>query len=389
MTTNLSVKRVKQVITFCGFLAIFLAQVFIQYIPGVQSVLLVLFLIGMSLFILLKGKAVQKKLMLFVFPMCVALIALGGLLGYSPDPIKNLPYMYFYFSVMLGFLFANDYSFFVKLIKIFLLINMFAMLYEFLNSSYILEPTSDLEHFIGRAKGLVSYSKEAGAFIMVVTILLVADLHYKWFPVLFISSVLTGSRMAMIFVFIMLLVELFRRTPSINMRKYFSKLPYFLLIIVSLIVFINFYTSLEQSEIIRNRLAGSFDTGHSSNIERIGFWLEHFSIYSNFNAIGLIFGQPSKAQTIAGNGAENAFLNLLTDGGGVAVLLYISAMIFMYVVAKGRFSMFIKLLLLVIAMQVSRVALGFLDGTVFWACFWVLLLHHFSSRNPTPTNHHT
>ena len=59
------------------------------------------------------------------------------------------------------------------------------MMYEFYTSSFLLTPTSDLSNFIGRAKGLISYSKEAGAVALVFAVFYIKEMRYRWLLIVF------------------------------------------------------------------------------------------------------------------------------------------------------------------------------------------------------------
>ena len=314
----------------------------------------------------------ERKLTFFVlcFALC-SLASIGGLIGVA-QPFVNISLVYFYFSIVFGFFFACNYDFFVRLLKSFLVLNFLAMIYEFGSSAFILEPTSDLPQFIGRAKGLISYSKEAGALVLVFAVFFVRELGYRWFPVLLASAVLTGSRMSMVVVFLIIFLELIRRLFH-HRRAFVSNLFSIFVLILVLMVGVLFYLSLGQSEIIVNRFYRTFDITHSSNIERMHFWASYLAVYSEFDLVNLIFGRPYFAQYFIGNGAESAFLNLLTDGGMVGLSVYLFAILFICFRAPLKVSFMCNVFLLLVSMQLSRVGLGFLDGVVLWVIFWVLI----------------
>lgn len=358
-------------LVFIGFFAVYFSAFLNQYIPILKSPLLIVFLI-LGFFISF-SQAYRKdfKITLAFFFIPVFLILLGGLVGFK-GVLENVVYVFFYFPIILGYVFSFRFELFFKLIKFFIFINLLAMLYEFSTISYLLEPTSDFSMFIGRAKGFISYSKEAGSFILVFTLLFIQYLRPQWFIVLLFSSILTGSRLAMIIVFIAIIIEIYNR---IKLRHVFS--PVLILVsLASLLIIlygIYLYSNQEQSALILERLGGALDTGHSSNTERINFWTSHLAVYDDFDHIRYLFGSPGESISIVKNGAESALINLLTDGGVVAVLVYMSAIIFMFFLTNLKVTTFLHLLLLIFAMQLSRVNIGFLDATLFWAYFGYLV----------------
>ena len=304
---------------------------------------------------------------------CVCLAGIAALLG-EAAPWANVSSVYFYFSILIGFIFSRNYQFFVHILKFFLLLNAILMLYEFYTFSYLLTPTSDLSHFIGRAKGLISYSKEAGAVALVVATFYIKEFQYRWLLIIFLISILSGSRMSMIFVFSILVVEVLCRQFRNRSGSFFTSGLIFFTVLAG---FVATYISLDQSQVILARLMRAFDVDHSSNVERIAFWLKYLAIFAEYDLWSLIFGKPNYAQQAVGNGAESAFLNLLTDGGIISLGVYITAIIVLLMRAPTTLGIIFNVGVLLISMQISRVGLGFLDGTLFWVFFWNLL---FESR---------
>ena len=365
----------RDLLTFAGFMSLYASQALIQYFPTARIVLLLVFLCGMALYIFFYLEE-EKKLTFFVLCFaCCALASIGSLIGVA-HPMLNISLVYFYFSIVFGFVFACNYDLFVRLLKSFLVLNFFVMIYEFYSLSFLLEPTSDLPQFIGRAKGLISYSKEAGALVLVFSVFFVRELEYRWFPILLVSAVLTGSRLSMVVVLLIIFLELIRRLFH-QRRAFVSNLFSIFVLILVFIVGVLFYLSLGQSEIIVNRIYRTFDVTHSSNVERMHFWAAYLAVYSEFDLVNLIFGRPYFAQNVMGNGAESAFLNLLTDGGLVGLTVYLFAILFICFCAPLKFSFMCNICLLLASMQFSRVGLGFLDGVILWVIFWVMI---FDSR---------
>lgn len=358
-------------IIFFGFSSVYLSQVFSQYAPTVKYIFYFLFFLGSFITLFLKSK--KEELIRFV--LCVfyfsTLIFLGGMTG-ANSPVNNIERMFFYFSIILGMLFSNNIYFFLKILKIFIVINLIAMASEFVTQTFILKPTSDLDLFTGRAKGLISYSKEAGGFILVYTLLFIKNLDRKWFPILLCFSILTGSRLAIIIVFLAIVVEIFSR---LKVRDFITiKTIVFGAFTISLTLFLlNYYINSQQSEIIITRLYSSFEADHSSNVQRIGYWREYLAVYSDYSIYELIFGNPGQAAVIVKNGAESAYLNLLTDGGILAVIIYLFGIFVVFFNRKVSFSSIILVSLLLASMQITRVNIGFLDGVLLWTYFWYVV----------------
>jgi len=329
-------------------------------------------------YILLQRKHIEIKALICV-PMLCILIILGTLRGYN-ELTQNLIAMFFYVPVLLGLCFAINFTMFFKLLKIFILINLLAMVYEFITLSFIFEPTSDLAYFTGRAKGFISYSKEAGSFVLIFALLFSKRLKYNWFPILLFSAFLSGSRLAILGVILVICFEFGARIHLSN-KVSLGKVIGGCGLLFFMFIAGYFYISSDQSSIIIERLYSSLDTSHSSNNERMNFWYHHLLSFGGNNIFGFIFGEPGKSTALIGNGAESAFINLLADGGLVALFIYLVAIFLLFWLMGPNIKTLFILFLLVLSMQISRVNIGFLDGTVFWAYFWYLLLSNLRNNS--------
>lgn len=369
---------IDKVIVFFGFFTIFFGQLLNLYIPSLKLPLLLLFIIFAMSFILLNRKHIEIKALICVPLLCI-LIILGTFLGYN-ELTQNFTTMFFYIPVLLGLCFAINFTIFFKLLKIFILINLAAMVYEFITLSFIFEPMSDLAYFTGRAKGFISYSKEAGSLVLILALLFSQRLKYYWFPILLFSAFLSGSRLAILGVILIICFECCARihlSNKVSLGKVIGGggLLFFMFIAGY------FYISSDQSSIIIERLYSSLDTNHSSNNERMNFWYHHLLSFGDNNILGFIFGEPGKSTALIGNGAESAFINLLSDGGLVALFIYLTAIFLLFWLMGPSIQTLVILILLILSMQISRVNIGFLDGTVFWAYFWYLLLSNLRSNH--------
>lgn len=376
--------KLSYLVVVFGFLSVYLSQVLYQFLPVIKLPLLLIFIMGTLILIAVRKSNLEIKVFLICCLISSSLLIFGGLSG-SEGSISNLSKMFFYFTIMQGLFFSYYFEFYKKLLKYFVVINLFAMIYEFLTISYILEPTADLDVFIGRAKGVISYSKEAGSFILLFTILFIKELKVKWFPVLLFYAILTGSRLAILGVFASIAIEAFSRAKikgALSFKAIVASAIFILIISLGLY----FYYISAQSEIIVNRLSGALDTGHSSNLERVNFWIQHLAAYNDFKWWGLILGEPGRATGIVGNGAESAYLNLLTDGGIIALSVYLGGIFLLFILRGPSISWLFVLLLLVLSMQISRVNIGFLDGTMFWAYFWYLFQEKHLKKKKTLNN---
>ena len=72
---------------------------------------------------------------------------------------------------------------------------------------------------------------------------------------------------------------------------------------------------------------------------------------------------------------ESAFLNLLTDGGIISLGVYLSAILVILMRVPTTLGIIFNVGVLLVSMQISRVGLGFLDGTLFGCSFGICYLN--------------
>ena len=367
-----------------GFASIFTSQLLRQFVPILASPALIAFLCIHFFRVLLTYKSRMLITSLILFSTITILMISSSLMGYS-DYISNIKSLYFYVSIIYGFLFAIYYTEYLSLVKMLLFVNLIAMCYEWYNLEFILLPTSDLDHFYGRAKGFISYSKAAGAFVLAFTLLHAKSIKVSWFPVLIASSFLTGSRMAMTFVIICIAMEVLRRLASAKSTKIENVMLHCVLLI-SIVVFFYVFSLQSQSDVLINRLPSTFSVVKGANVERIHYWNEHLRIYDDLPWIHKLLGYPTYATKVIGNGAENSYLNLLNDGGIISLFLYSIGILIAFLLGQFNLSSIAYLILFLICMQISRFGLGFIDGTMLWVVFWYKINTYIGSNDQSCNN---
>lgn len=369
---------VKNTSVLAGVLAFFLSQVFVEFFPSYRLPLLAMFFVGGIFYIVRDHSKNEVFGLICIVATAFILMIISSFLGIR-SPLENVYIIYFYISIIIGFIFSRNEEIFIFFIKYFLLVNMVAMIYEFFTAEFILSPTSDHYRFLGRAKGLISYSKEAGAILLVFSLLYLNRLSPKWSLVLMVSAILSGSRLSIGFVAIAILLQV----GSLDRVKKLFNLRNFLLALVIVAIFYSFFSAYYlniNSDIIIDRLGQSLDPQSSGNAERISFWIKYLEVFNDFSIVNIFFGKPYYLQSVVGNGAENAFLAILTDGGLVPVIFYLLAFFITPLRMGSDKSIIIKLILLFIAMQFSRVGLGFTDGVLFWTFVWGRIIPRRSKR---------
>lgn len=304
---------------------------------------------------------VQSRQIIFVFIFAFFPIIFLSLFSY------NIESLFFCFSILLGFFLAKRIDLVFRAGMLFILINLFFLLYESLTQSYLLQPTADSFYFSGRAKGLFSYSKEYAGFLVVFTTVFIKKIKPSYFLILIISALLTGSRLPMITIFFL--------WGCVNL-KHLINFNWKALVLAFIVIFIGcsffiYYSQMGGTEHIIKRTLDSFNTDSSSNSLRIYFWSIYASMFSDFNAFNILFGYPGYITSEVGNGAESAWLAILSDGGIFMLSAYVFCTFYL-ALFKNEYCSSISILVLIFSMQISRITMGFYDGIFIWTLFFSL-----------------
>lgn len=363
----------------CSGLAVFVS-VYFSYVINVVSGYNGFSLVIMSILVCYSGVLIYlndgfyAKNCVICLPVLILLLmsvsSINGVGGF----FNNLFKLYFYVPILLGFIFSRIGSTYIQLLKLFIAINFFLMVYEFSTSSYILPATVDMPYFYGRAKGLLSYSKEIASILIIFSLFFIDRLRVVWLIILPMAAFLSGSRLAVIVVCGSVLLELYSRYRTSNLPGVFFRFILFLVFLAifssALLVFSNF----EYAYVFIARLENSINFSHSSNVERILFWKSYIATYMDYEFTSLMLGSPGYAQIKVGNGAESSYLNLLTDGGIISLLFYLVCLLVLFLSRYNNTNFVIRLLVFICAMQITRVGLGFIDGSMLWFLFWSYVL---------------
>lgn len=296
----------------------------------------------------------------FVFTIAfLGLISLNITTMPYKDGMQNL---YAHVSVLLGFFAFRYYEKFKKVLLFLIYINFIVMVFDVYSGEYLFnfDPIGNYYQNY-RGKGLFSYSKEAGSFMIFAA--LIFKNNRRALILIFISSLMSGSRSALFFVFLLVLIELFYEfKKNLNIKK--------ILVIVALvfIVSITSYIYLIDHPIILGRLEGSFnfsDTG--THGYRFFIWEEYLNVINNFNILHILFGNLAFVSNELGNGAENAYLTILSNGGFLLFIMIYVPILFLTFLSIVNFYRFYPFILLLIILQFGRQGLGWSDGILFWA----------------------
>lgn len=305
-----------------------------------------------------------NKLNLLAAFIFLPIITFYILYFYNDEFISNL--LSFWIMVFIGFIYHNKYNNLFIILRLLLILNTFLVAYEFLNLTYLWNISEDA--FFGRAKGLFSAPKEAGMFISVFLIVYFEKISIIDFVYVLITSFFIGSRtlfLISIVSFLPILIQLFR-----NSKVHLKYIIYLLLVVVTIVIIYYFDIIYDSFEVI-GRLDSLTNTEEGGNDLRIYVLIEGLKVFINSPLQQIFFGLGTKVEMLLGNGAENAYLNILLRYGIFGFLFFITAILFplKYKSRNGKF-IFIFFLILLIG---NRGLAGMLDSFIFFCYVGYLL----------------
>lgn len=311
----------------------------------------------------------------------IFIIAILGLISLN---ITTMPYeagiqsLYANLSIIFGFFAFRYYEKFKKLLLFMIYINFLVMLFDVYSGEYLFnfDPIGNYYQEY-RGKGLFSYSKEAGSFMIFAA--LIFRNNRATLILIFLSSIMSGSRSALVFVFLLLLIELF-----FELKRHFSAKKILAIWFIICVTFILAYIYLIDHPIMVGRLEGSFnfsDTG--THGYRFFIWEEYLRVIGDFNMLHIMFGNLAFVNNELGNGAENAYLTILSNGGFLLFIMIYVPMLFLTFLSIINFYKFYPFILLLIIFQFGRQGLGWSDGILLWAyIFYIYNSEYFKNILP-------
>jgi len=262
-----------------------------------------------------------------------------------------------------------------KILKLIVVINLFAMLYESYFGYYLFVIQREIVYEPGRMQGLFAYSKEASYFLVSTLILFRINRENKiLLYVLLMSSLLTGSRTSILPVVLIVvldsLMDLLKMDRiKIIIQRYSAVTLVTIISIVSVLIYFN-----ADNEYIYYRILNSFNFESSSQISRLNFWNMYINGISSFSMSELWIGNGTYLNHVYGNGAENTFLMLFSQVGVIGLMLILAPLIYYWFKNRTNYVAVTNFIIIVFAMQVGRYGIGWSDGILLW--IYVFSLHN-------------
>jgi hypothetical protein len=267
--------------------------------------------------------------------------------------------LYANLSIVFGFFAFRYYEKFKFLLVYAITINFIIMIYDISNLAYLFN-FDPVQYFyqVDRGKGLFSYSKEAGAFTIFATLMF--RNNSKILSLLFLTSILSGSRSAIIFIFFIIIINIiFSSFYKIDFKK--LKVIFFGVLIILL-------SSYLINDHLFNRMGNSFDFSESGTHNyRFFIWGQYLKEFYLSSTIHILFGNLGYLRSILGNGAESAYFTVLANGGLFLLVVFYLPILFLATLSVLNFRMFYPFILLLIMLQFGRQGTGWADGILLWA----------------------
>ena len=189
----------------------------------ILAVLMVLFFSITNVFVNIKNKNLD-----FIFQSILVVFVVFQLLLNQNRiyPADIAPFITI--IIALSFYKYNDLIF--DVLKVAIVTNFAVMIYEFFTGDYLIRSVEVNNYEYGRLQGIFSYSKEVGYFILM-AFLYIRKYNAGFFikSIVIASSLMSGSRMAMIFIaFIMILDFVFSLRMKFHAKAFFRVIVTFI-----------------------------------------------------------------------------------------------------------------------------------------------------------------
>lgn len=281
--------------------------------------------------------------------------------------------------MLLGTAFMKNIDETIKILKVVVIVNFFIMLYEVINFEYLIQIVEANKYEFGRMQGLFSYSKEAGYFLLIAFIYMrYFDISMFYKIIILLSSVLSGSRTAIVaIVFILLVDYIYNTHKGINIKFLFKQYMLFIITITSLWL-LSVYYFTDQNEYMLHRILSSFDFESSSQVTRVTFWNEYFQSLNNYSILQWLVGNGTYLNNLIGNGSENAYLMVISQLGILGFFIFTLPFIFVIVLFLNKPFKYYPLLVLAIFLFVGRIGVGWADGILMWMLVYYVIYQNYT-----------
>ncbi|UPS92549.1 hypothetical protein [Bizionia sp. M204] len=290
-----------------------------------------------------------------------------------------------YLSPITAIVIINNYDYFLRVMKVFIILTLILAFYEFINQEYLFVVLRDTffgyrpldEKFYGGYSGIfrskVYFEGPLALSQFAIGTALIFRKNVKMLYIILLISIIANGRLGIVFCGIILATYYFKKynLASILLR------PKSILLLISGFfgVFLALYFLLDKTSI--DRLKEAFDVSNEGNSERINFWIRGFDMLLNYDFLNLIFGNNGAFVNEYKNNAENGWLTLLLNNG-ILGFMYYAIPVFLIAVNSIKKSPInsVYILVLVGSMFVQTFHLGASANLIYW-----LVIYSFYKKN--------
>ena len=309
---------------------------------------------------------------------------------------QDLGYINLFYTVIFGFILAQDFYFSKKMLLITFFIQLILIIYERItstviytsvvsgvihNHSYDYSQSFKLFDVTGfRPKGLFTGTLIATSFIIYLAMFYRNNI--KMLLLLLFSAFILNGRLATIIVGFTLLIKVFKQYDIIIIEKLSLIRKQLFYIIPVILVFLLFYVI--TPEIILNNYLNAFDFNSMSNAGRIYAYGQSFLLFISYTPMQKLFGLPGNEvfdiydRVVA---SESGVISMFLDIGIVGFSYYIYYFILTFKVDKSSMfnlkSKYIGLKYVVIVMFFSFFQYEHINGNLRGTLFWFMIIFIF------------
>jgi hypothetical protein len=376
----------KKILISLLFVYIFFADIIISVIEisSLKSILSALiFLLSLIYFSINYKKLIFKQFLIVPFFLIVVFVLIWQDLGYI-----NL-----FFTVIFGYIFAQDFSFSKRMLLFTFIIQLILTMYERITSSVIYtnvvsgvinensyDYSKSFETFgvTGfRPKGLFPGTLVGTSFIIYLAMFYRNNI--RMLLLLFASAIIINGRLATIIVGFTLLLRIFKKYDIIITQKISLVMKQFFYLFPVALLFVLFY--LFTPKVILDNFLNTFNFNSSANTGRIYAYGQSLLLFISYTPIEKLFGSPGNEvfdiydRLIA---SESGVISMFLDIGIVGFLYYLYYFILVFKIDKSSFfnfkSKYIGVKYVVIVTFLSFFQYEHINGNLRGTLFWFMII---------------
>lgn len=388
---------IKKVLILSVFLYVFFIDFIISFvqIPSLKIISALFICISLLIFFSLHYSKLELK---FYFYLSIFFLAL-----YVFTFWPNFGYINLFYTIIFGWILAQNYNYTLKLLKIIFIIQFCLIFYESFNSTIIYDNVKsgvinenlydysknfNLFSDTGfRPKGIFTGTLVATSFIIYMTMVMRNNL--SMLSGLFILAFLTNGRLALLISGTTLFFKIFKKYDLILLKTKLSNFSKSLFIIpLVLLTIASFYFILP--EFVFNNILNTFNLNSDSNVGRIFAYLQSINLFIEYDFFQKLFGSPGNiVYDVYGReiASESGFLSMALDIGFIGLLFYLYNFYKAWNLEQDSLfnlkSKHIGFKFVILLTFLSFIQYEHINGNVRGTLFWFIIISHFIEKKKT------